>query len=237
MRDIGKNIKTIRQSKKMTQEALAEALYVTRQTVSNYENGRSRPDLDMLLKIAEVLETDVNTVIYGPALSPSKKNGYRWLWICAGLLAAATAIYAAIRLFLPEKLFGYHHSVWMIMKLTLLPTIMFLLGWTLVHLLIIFSNLQQLSSKKIKALRIAALVLLGLLIIIPLPMVIFHGIAGYRSFACQNVSMSFPYIPVYTEAYFIIHLTIFKMPFAYSLLGGIFWVLGLPATNLIKKTR
>ena len=40
MRDIGKNIKMIRQSKEMTHEALAEVLFVTRQTVSNYENGR-----------------------------------------------------------------------------------------------------------------------------------------------------------------------------------------------------
>lgn len=49
MRDIGKNIKALRKKKGMTQEALAEALFVTRQTVSNYETGRSRPDLDMLV--------------------------------------------------------------------------------------------------------------------------------------------------------------------------------------------
>ena len=54
MRDIGKNIKTLRMAKGMTQEDLAAALFVTRQTVSNYENGRSRPDLDMLLNIAQV---------------------------------------------------------------------------------------------------------------------------------------------------------------------------------------
>lgn len=65
MRDIGKNIKALREKKGMTQEALAEALFVTRQTVSNYENGRSRPDLDMLVKIADVLDADVNQVLYG----------------------------------------------------------------------------------------------------------------------------------------------------------------------------
>lgn len=65
MRDIGKNIKALREKKGMTQEALAEALFVTRQTVSNYETGRSRPDLDMLVKIADVLGADVNQVLYG----------------------------------------------------------------------------------------------------------------------------------------------------------------------------
>ena len=41
MRDIGKNIKTLRIRRGMTQDELAEALYVTRQTVSNYETGGS----------------------------------------------------------------------------------------------------------------------------------------------------------------------------------------------------
>ena len=44
MRDIGKNIKKNRSAKGMRQEELAKALYVTRQTVSNYENSRSKPD-------------------------------------------------------------------------------------------------------------------------------------------------------------------------------------------------
>ena len=42
MRDIGKNIRDLRQQKHLTQEELAEQLFVTRQTVSNYENGRTR---------------------------------------------------------------------------------------------------------------------------------------------------------------------------------------------------
>ena len=41
MRDIGKNIKTLRIRRGMTQDELAEALYVTKQTVSNYETGVS----------------------------------------------------------------------------------------------------------------------------------------------------------------------------------------------------
>ena len=65
MRDIGKNIRDLRIQKHMTQDELAEKLFVTRQTVSNYETGRSRPDVEMLAQIAETLETDVNRLIYG----------------------------------------------------------------------------------------------------------------------------------------------------------------------------
>ncbi len=65
MRDIGKNIKSARQHKNMTQDELAEKIYTTRQTVSNYETGKSRPDVEMLVVIADVLEMDVSELIYG----------------------------------------------------------------------------------------------------------------------------------------------------------------------------
>ena len=45
MRDIGKNIRAARVRRGLTQEELAERLHVSRQTVSNYETGRSRPDV------------------------------------------------------------------------------------------------------------------------------------------------------------------------------------------------
>ena len=58
MRSIGKNIKTLREKKGLTQEELAQRLFVTRQTVSNYETGRSRPDIDMLLSIAKTINIE-----------------------------------------------------------------------------------------------------------------------------------------------------------------------------------
>ena len=74
MHNIGKNIKHLRLQQKLTQDELAERLFVTRQTISNYETGKSKPDVEMLAKIAEVLETDANTVIYGPPAPVSKKQ-------------------------------------------------------------------------------------------------------------------------------------------------------------------
>ena len=71
MRDIGKNIRQLRIQKNMTQDELAQKLFVTRQTVSNYETGKSKPDVEMLERIAQMLDTDILTVIYG---SQPKKN-------------------------------------------------------------------------------------------------------------------------------------------------------------------
>lgn len=59
------NLKKIRTDKGYTQETLAEKLNVVRQTVSKWEKGLSLPDVDMLSKIANVLETDVNILLDG----------------------------------------------------------------------------------------------------------------------------------------------------------------------------
>ena len=49
MRDIGKNIKDLRIQAKLTQEELAEKLFVTRQTVSNYETRALATDFPRLV--------------------------------------------------------------------------------------------------------------------------------------------------------------------------------------------
>ncbi len=59
------NLKKIRKDKGYTQETLAKKLNVVRQTVSKWEKGLSLPDVDMLSKIVNVLETDVNILLDG----------------------------------------------------------------------------------------------------------------------------------------------------------------------------
>lgn len=51
--NIGAKIKTLRKGKKMTQFELAEALGITRASVSNYELGRRAPHISELKRIAE----------------------------------------------------------------------------------------------------------------------------------------------------------------------------------------
>lgn len=68
MNDIGKNIRFLRQQRNWSQDQLAESLHVTRQTVSNYETGRSRPDVEMLTTLAAALDADVKEeILYAPA--------------------------------------------------------------------------------------------------------------------------------------------------------------------------
>lgn len=60
---LNENIKAIRKSKGLSQEELAIKLNVVRQTISKWEQGLSVPDADMLISIAEVLETPVSVLL------------------------------------------------------------------------------------------------------------------------------------------------------------------------------
>lgn len=68
---LGENIKNCRMAKGLSQEALANQCHVVRQTVSKWEKGRSVPDADMLLRLAEALDTTVNQLL-GATDEPSE---------------------------------------------------------------------------------------------------------------------------------------------------------------------
>lgn len=68
------NLKTMRKAKGYTQEELAIKLNVVRQTVSKWEKGLSVPDADALCKIADVLDTDVSTLLGEAIIAETDKN-------------------------------------------------------------------------------------------------------------------------------------------------------------------
>ncbi len=60
---LSENIRSIRKAKGLSQEEFAIKLYVVRQTVSKWERGLSVPDSEMLIHIAEILETPVSVLL------------------------------------------------------------------------------------------------------------------------------------------------------------------------------
>ncbi len=65
MAKISKNIKKLRSDKKLTQDALAVKMNVTRQTISSWETGRTLPDIEMIENLAEVFGVSAEEIIYG----------------------------------------------------------------------------------------------------------------------------------------------------------------------------
>ena len=86
MNEIAANIKNLRKEKGMSQEQFAQALHVTRQTVSAWERGLSLPGLDTLGQIAWVLEVEPERLLYGK--KKEEKLRYRRVsyWIVLGVI-------------------------------------------------------------------------------------------------------------------------------------------------------
>jgi transcriptional regulator with XRE-family HTH domain len=68
MKEFGKKLKSARVGKGMSQRSLGLALGLSDKTISSYESSRSFPNLDVLRKIAQILDKPVEFFI-----SPSAK--------------------------------------------------------------------------------------------------------------------------------------------------------------------
>ena len=63
--DIGCKIKAARIEKKLTQEQVAELLGVSRQTISNWENEKSYPDIISVIKMSECYDVSLDYLLKG----------------------------------------------------------------------------------------------------------------------------------------------------------------------------
>ena len=63
--ELGNQIKNYRSKLSLSQEVLAEKIYVSRQTISNWENDKSYPDVHSLILLSEVFNTSIDNLIKG----------------------------------------------------------------------------------------------------------------------------------------------------------------------------
>ncbi|MDD5921579.1 MAG: helix-turn-helix domain-containing protein [Eubacteriales bacterium] len=63
--DFGTQLKTLRKEKNMTQEQLAEKLGVSRQAVSNWENNKNLPDLEIIIRMSRIFSVTLDDLILG----------------------------------------------------------------------------------------------------------------------------------------------------------------------------
>ena len=70
---IGENIRNFRKKNDLTQEALADRLGVTYQSISRWENGTTYPDLEQIPAIAEVLAVTVDELLGMPQIEKEKR--------------------------------------------------------------------------------------------------------------------------------------------------------------------
>ncbi|MGM9947176.1 helix-turn-helix domain-containing protein [Floccifex sp.] len=66
--EFSQRIKSLRKEKNLTQEQLAQSLHVSRQAVSNWENNRNLPDIEMLIQISSVFDVSLDELLTGKEL-------------------------------------------------------------------------------------------------------------------------------------------------------------------------
>jgi len=70
---IGENIRSFRKKNDLTQEALADRLGVTYQSISRWENGTTYPDLELIPAIAETLSVTIDELLGMPQIEKEKR--------------------------------------------------------------------------------------------------------------------------------------------------------------------
>ena len=61
--NIGNQMLNIRKDNQLTQEEFGKLFHVTRQTVSNWENGKSYPELQILISISNQFNISLDTLL------------------------------------------------------------------------------------------------------------------------------------------------------------------------------
>ena len=78
---LGEKIQKLRKQRGLSQEALAEKVTVTRQTISKWELGQSTPDLDFIAQLSDIFNVSSDYLIKDemtePDELPYKKRNYR----------------------------------------------------------------------------------------------------------------------------------------------------------------
>ena len=95
---IHQNLRDLRAARGMTQDQVAAQLNVTRQAVSSYESGRTRPDIDTLLRLAEIYQVSLDQILYGQDQALAHPRRLRTLaWAVAAALVLLCLLTSALR--------------------------------------------------------------------------------------------------------------------------------------------
>lgn len=88
--DIHNQIKLNRERLGITQDELASKLYVSRQTISNWETAHSYPDLENLLRLSVLFDVSLDDLLKGDVAVMKHELSYartsKWAWLMTVML-------------------------------------------------------------------------------------------------------------------------------------------------------
>lgn len=225
-KSIGTNIKQLRTEKGLSQEDLASILFVTRQTISNYETGRSYPDIDTLEQISKALDVELSWLLYGKPVPKDQKAKKTAAWILLGIFSALLILTAVLRVYagtLAQTTLNVMPNT--LVRLILVPITMTVFGSTVLQIIDCFVGLGQPKKHLRKIGRISTVCVVGTNLIFVLPYLVWCFWCLIQHYLGPgSVSMVFPRISVYQEVAWFFLALMLKYPFMYIFVGMALWL-------------
>jgi len=112
---LGEKIVKIRKDNKMSQEEFAEIFNVTRQTISSWENTKSYPDIETLIKISDKFNISLDILLKGDEnmvknIDDSVKNNKKNKKIILILIIILIVLIVAFSIIWKNSLLGFNNT-------------------------------------------------------------------------------------------------------------------------------
>ncbi|MDO4261350.1 MAG: helix-turn-helix transcriptional regulator [Eubacteriales bacterium] len=234
MAGVGSNIRTFRKKRNMTQDELAQRLFVSRQTVSNYETGKSNPDIDMLVRIAGELEADVNELIFGPAQKPGRKKELHRLAVQSTFFLMLLLAASWLRPVIDQWTTDTFDIGPLALYLTLTPPLLSLaVGWIAVQAACVLTGARRIRTGWARAAFLAAALVTAAYFLSLLPLCVVRGYGTVRMLLLHFEKGSLPRLfsdPVYaavarisSPAYVLVTFRRYETCALFAAAGGALW--------------
>lgn len=113
--EFNEKLKELRSSRGLTQEELAEALFVSRTAISKWESGRGYPSIDSLREISDFFSVTIDELLSGEKLVSiaEKENKSNMQSLCSILIGTIDLLYILLMVLplYPKSMGGYIASV------------------------------------------------------------------------------------------------------------------------------
>jgi len=219
-KSIGSNVKQFRIEKGLSQEELAEKLFVTRQTVSNYEIGKSNPDIDMLQKIATALEVELTWLLYGKPFQQERKADNRTALIMTAVFFSVSILALVLTIHTNAlKSIGIAMPN-VIVRLFLLPIFFLLFGMWIINMIDYFIGICRPKQKIKKLGNILTLSFLGINLCFIFPDMVYCFIYLFDKVTMfDGIYLFIKDIPVINYISFLFLNLMYIYPYTYIILG------------------
>ena len=108
---INENLRQLRLSRGLTQEQVADLLGVTRQAVSGYESGRTRPDIDTLQRLCEIYHVDLGGLVYGQEKTLTRLRRVKGVAIAAFVIIVLVGLAYSLTMWSANHWFGMESGI------------------------------------------------------------------------------------------------------------------------------